>query len=109
MEKITMILEGLKESVEREYMEFESKMLGESSAFVYEKSHDIDIHKHVYEFFIDTPEEYLTEYEIECLLQKSGDILKELHSYIVNGMIASPYATYEDCAAIVNVFVENGF
>ena len=109
MEKITIILEKLKESAEREFMNFESKMLGESSSFVYEKSHDIDIYKHLYEFFIDTPEEYLTEHEIECLLQKEGSILEELHSYIVNGMIASPYATYEDCSAIVNVFVENGF
>lgn len=109
MEKITIILEKLKESAEREFMNFESKMLGESSSFVYEKSHDIDIYKHLYEFFIDTPEEYLTEHEIECLLKKEGSILKELHSYIVNGMIASPYATYENCAEIVNVFVENGF
>lgn len=109
MEKITIILEKLKESVEREFMNFESKMLGESSSFVYGKSHDIDIYKHLYEFFIDTPEEYLTEHEIECLLQKEGSILEELHSFIVNGMVASPYATYENCSEIVNVFVENGF
>ena len=31
MEKITIILEKLKESVEREFMNFESKMLSEGS------------------------------------------------------------------------------
>lgn len=104
-----MTLEELKGSVEKEFMNFESKMLGESSSFVFKKSHDIDIYKHLYEFFVDTPEQYLTEHEIECLLRKKGSILEELHSYIVNAMVASPYATYENCSDIVNVFVENGF
>ena len=109
MKKITMLLADLNESAEREYINFERKMLEESSAVVFEKSHDIDIYKHLYEFFTDTPEQYLTEHEVECLLQKEGSILEELHSFIVNGMVASPYATYENCADIVNVFVENGF
>lgn len=109
MEKITELLKAIADEVDKEFDDFYVSKMSSDIAAVFGDAHEIDIYCHLREFFTDTPEEYLSEHEIECLLQRKGRILEELHSFIVNGMTESPYGTYENCAAIVNVFVENGF
>lgn len=109
MGKIMEMITELADSVDEEYRMFYANEVEKDTETVFEDSHKIDIYRHLCEFFTDTPEEYLSRNQIECLLQKKGRILEELCIFVVDSMNETPYGTYEDCEEIVTVYIENGF
>lgn len=109
MEKVTNMIDELVDAVSKEYLIFYGDEVKKDTKTVIANCHKIDIYRHLINFFTDNPEAYLEKQEIECLLKKKGEILKDLYLFITDSLDAPPYGSYEQCSEIVSGYVEIGF